>query len=411
MRWKPWLRRKHMLDSATLASLAATHARSTPFYVFDEDAVISRVRTLQGKLPPNAGLCFAIKANPFLLPALKDLDILFEVCSPGELSICEDYGVPPQKIVFSGVCKTRQDIDRAVALGVKTVTLESPLHCDMLLDSLQASGKTQEVIVRLTSACQFGMSKEDVVSCVKKIAASPLATLRGIHFFTGTQKKFSKVEKETAEIQAFCDTLKAQTGVDFPCIEYGAGLAYDYFSSGKGEPYEDFDRLCGCLKDTCYEWTIELGRFIAAPCGTYVTTIMDSKRDGENRYLIVDGGIHHIQYYGQMMGMKLPPVTHLRVAKSPSNDSAYIPARSEQTEAAYTVCGSLCTLSDVILRSIKLSAPQIGDLLVFSDIGAYSVTEGIYLLLSHPLPRIFMYSQNAGLREVRGAFETYTLNH
>ena len=82
----------------------------TPFYLLNKKEAINRVHEIQEKLPKNARLCYAIKANAFLTDFLKNEDILFEVCSPGELSICEKIGLNPDKIVFSGVVKTFEDI-------------------------------------------------------------------------------------------------------------------------------------------------------------------------------------------------------------------------------------------------------------------------------------------------------------
>ncbi|MBQ2355845.1 MAG: alanine racemase, partial [Treponema sp.] len=142
----------------------------TPFYLFDYDALLSRVQKIKEMLPSNSRLCYAMKANPFLLDALKeDPQLLFEVCSPGELSICEAVKVNPDQIVFSGVVKTKQDIERAYNLGVGTITLESFLHATFLEQVVKSSANPhpQGIIVRLTNGCQFGMNEE----CVRKSIA------------------------------------------------------------------------------------------------------------------------------------------------------------------------------------------------------------------------------------------------
>ena len=77
--------------------------------------------------------------------------------------------------------------------------------------------------------------------------------------------------------------------------------------------------------------------------------------------------------------------------------------------ADYTIAGSLCTTADIVLRKLTLTSPRIGDLLVFSDIGAYSVTEGIYLFLSHPLPAVVMFDGKK-YSILRKPQETYIMN-
>ena len=131
---------------------------------------------------------------------------------------------------------------------------------------------------------------------------------------------------------------------------------------------------------------------------------MDIKGDEKSNYIIIDGGINHINYYGQMMGMKNPKVQHIKSGFYAEN------AGEENTGTAdYTIAGSLCTTADIVLRKLTLTSPRIGDLLVFSDIGAYSVIEGIYLFLSHPLPAVVMYDgKNYSI--LRKSQETYIIN-
>ena len=76
----------------------------------------------------------------------------------------------------------------------------------------------------------------------------------------------------------------------------------------------------------------------------------------------------------------------------------------------WNVCGSLCTVGDVIVKNLELTDLKIGDMLVFHNIGAYSVTEGIYLFLSRNLPNIIEYSSKNGARLLRGQNPTYVIN-
>ena len=348
----------------------------TPFYLLDKNMAINRVHEIQKRFPKNAKLCYAIKANAFLTAFLKDEDILFEVCSPGELSICEKIGLNPDKIVFSGVAKTLEDVKRAYDLKVNTITLESKAHCEYLLEAAK-------------SESQHGISKIKQVPSIK---------IRGIHFFTGTQKKFKTISEEIPFIEDYCTRLKSEFALENIEIEYGAGLPYDYFS-GKDEKnnfsaLEEFSKL---IENSKFKYVIELGRYVASPCGKYVTKIVDVKGDEKNKYCLIDGGINHINYFGQMMGMKVPKVEH----------NAQIDAFSDAEN--YTIAGSLCTTADIVIRKIPLSAPNIGDLLVFNDIGAYSITEGIYLFLSHPLPAV-LCDDSGEVSVLRKSEETHKLN-
>ena len=101
----------------------------TPAYVFDVDRLICRIRKLKGFFGKNVSICFAIKANPFIIGAIKEEIDCFEVCSPGEFRICERAGIPPEKIVLSGVYKNKDDIKRIVKICKENAvyTVESPM--------------------------------------------------------------------------------------------------------------------------------------------------------------------------------------------------------------------------------------------------------------------------------------------
>ena len=302
--------------------------------------------------------------------------------------------------MFSGVCKTLSDVERAYKLGVHTITLESPLHTDYLIQTVQKAEivHEQNAILRLTGGNQFGMSQADVAHCIENLKQISSIHIRGIHFFTGTQKRFKDIEDEIPFIEQYCDTLKKDFSLDNLEIEYGAGLPYDYFS-GKDEKnnYSALEQFCTLIEHSRYRYVIELGRYVASPCAQYVTKIMDTKGDEKSHYCIIDGGINHINYYGQMMGMRVPRVEHIAQVNAFSN------------QENYTIAGSLCTTADIVLRQLLLTSPAVGDVLVFNDIGAYSITEGIYLFLSHPLPAV-LCSDGGKIRVLRKATETYILN-
>lgn len=375
----------------------------SPFYLIDKTEAIKRVKEIQNALPKNARLCYAIKANAFLIDFFKSEDILFEVCSPGELSICEKIGLNSGKIVFSGVVKTFEDIKRAYNLKVNTITLESKTQCEYLLNTVKEhenSGNVheQDIILRLMGGNQFGMNENDLTDCIKKILKVPSIKIRGIHFFTGTQKKFKTISEEIIFIENYCENLKNEFSLKDLEIEYGAGLPYDYFSDkDEKNNFSALEAFSKIIENSKFNYVIELGRYIASPCAKYITKIMDLKGSDKNDYCFIDGGINHINYYGQIMGMKVPKVEHIPQANIQTNTQNYI------------IAGSLCTTADIVIRQLPLSNPTIGDLLVFNDIGAYSITEGIYLFLSHPLPTV-LCNDNGNVTVLRKPEETYMLN-
>ena len=139
---------------------------STPSYVFDMDIFRERVDLVKNAFGKNTGICFSIKANPFLLENLPESFDKIEVCSPGELTICEKTGVDMSKVIFSGVNKTKADVERAMDDGVGVFTIESYLHLELINDSAIKRGINVPVLIRLTAGSQFGMDEADVLHII-----------------------------------------------------------------------------------------------------------------------------------------------------------------------------------------------------------------------------------------------------
>lgn len=130
-----------------------------------------------------------------------------------------------------------------------------------------------------------------------------------------------------------------------------------------------------------------------------MSEVMDTKVNDGVHYAIIDGGIHQLKYDGQTQGMQIPMITHIN--RNLSEDEI------GTGQVNWTICGSLCTTADVIARNAKFSDLQCGDLLVFHRTGAYSMDEGIALLLSRDMPSIYILDKKNELKKVRNRVDTY----
>lgn len=393
----------------------------TPCYLFDEVECISRTQQVKKETEAWGGrICFAIKANPFLIPSLLPVVDKFEVCSPGELEICRKYHVPGDKIFFSGVVKTKENIEKALAYHVDVITLESIKHWELLKECLSDRnggadcqyGETYlkhmiKIMPRLSSGAQFGMEESQLFEIIKEQKSMDNVVVEGIHYFTGTQKKGNKYEKELETVAEVMMKLKEDYGLDDLILEYGPGFAVPYFTNDDfSESYELISRMKNYILERKYPFRIdiELGRYLAAFCGKYLTSIVDIKSAGERNYCLVDGGIHHVNYYGSNMAMRTPVIKHIK-----GNDGKLVNRKTIGSKE-YMICGSLCTFADILVRGLTLETPEIGDVLAFENIGAYSVTEGSYLFLSRDLPEIYLKEESGKIRKLRVGMPTYTIN-
>lgn len=385
----------------------------TPAFLFDEGALKERLHEIDQLL--NKGrketkrihICYAAKANPFLLTAAAEIADRLEICSQGEMDIVHALSINGEKVLYSGVSKNAEDIRKAILQGMRHATAESLRHLDLLQQEASRAGVMLTVLLRLSSGAQFGMTKADIEKALAEREKYTALQLEGIHFFRGTQRgKIKQQEEELMMLEEFIKKLRENYKLPLPKLEYGPGLPVPYFEG------EDFSDTLRPLKELlpallrASEWaemTVEMGRFFAASCGTYLTAVTDLK-DAENAHIaILDGGIHQLTYAGQMMGMKIPRLS------LPYRGGAEEPAKQH-----YMLCGSLCTTSDVLVRDVELPCLQVGDVLAFENVGAYTVTEGIGLFLSHALPSIYLYEKGRERGEdlllARGPVPTSTLN-
>lgn len=384
--------------------------RQTPYYVFDTDEFAKRAAMIRAALDCKGGrripLCFSIKANPFLLHRLPEGLDHVEVCSPGELEICIALGVKPESIIYSGVMKEKCDIERAVSYGAGILTCESIRHAT-LISEVMSEGmpegthetgfvKTKaHVILRLTSGNQFGMSLDDIEYIISHPDEFKGITVIGIHYYSGTQKSLRKINKDLEKIKSALVMLKDKYSFEPQLVEYGPGLCVEYFEEDWQEKEkQSLDEAAEVLREFAEEYPlgIEMGRFLAASCGKYYTQVKDLKSTGDANYAILDGGIHHLNYFGQRMAMQVPPISIYRAA---GVELTQLP------DIDYTLCGSLCTVADVLVREVKLKKLELGDVLEFGHCGAYSVTEAPALFLSRQLPAIYAYSKEYGYECLR----------
>ena len=377
--------------------LKSAGAVSTPAYYFDTDVFARRVDFVRKELP-DIPLTFSIKANPFLLARLPGGLTHVEVCSPGELQICKAYGIPGSRIIYSGVNKEIQDVSEAIEYGVDIATAESLLHVALEEEAAAKAGKKQRVILRLTSGNQFGMSEADMISVLANREMYSHLDFYGIHYYSGTQKKKRQIDKDFEKLGAALTRLQEETGFTPRLVEMGPGLPVDYFMP----PYEETeeaalmenkDAILSFAKK--YPLGIEMGRYLAAPCGTYATRVKDIKTNDDVHYVICDGGIHHLKYHGQTMAMQVPEMEVLHPAAE---------------TRSYCICGSLCTVADVLVREVELPELAREDVILFHRAGAYSVTEGSALFLSRQLPEVYLYDRAHGLQKVRGFIDAADMN-
>lgn len=370
----------------------------TPFYLFDIDELIQNVERIRKLSGEDINICYAMKANPFLVAALAERVNRIEACSAGEYDICRNQGIKPEKIILSGVLKKKEELERIFRkeMTLPVVIAESKEQFLLISELAQKYERNIRIMLRLTSGNQFGMELSLVEELMIESLENPYLKIAGLHYFSGTQKTdVSFMTQELLYLNGIYKQFKKRYGIELDEMEYGPGIYVEYFQKQKGWEVEAaFQKLRMCVKNMSFQGTLtlELGRSLTATCGYYVTTIQELKQNGNESYAIVDGGIHQMHYDGQIMGMRLPFYRQL--------------PRKSCKGAYWNICGALCTVNDVLAKNMWLNEVHRGDVLVFEKMGAYSITEGIALFLSRELPGILVYRKITGLIQFRPSILT-----
>lgn len=378
----------------------------SPAFLFDAEALKERMKQVKSIVGEDISLCYSIKANPFLIHTMLECVDKLEVCSPGELAICKKLQVPAETIIYSGVNKGKKDIAEAMDYNVYIYTAESLHQLELLQEEAKATNTTRPVLLRLNANSQFGMSKDDLFYAIKNRDNYSNIDIEGIHYFVGTQRKrLSDQVEELEMLETIIEELKVEADYEVKKLEYGPGLPVPYFAK------DDFTDTLAPIKEIApalqkvakkVSLTIEMGRFYTAECGYYFSKVDDIKSSNDGTcYAILDGGMNHLSYLGQTMGLKVPKMEHI---KQDNRESL------ESDKQEYCLCGSICSTNDVMVRRVELDKLELGDILVFENIGAYSVTEGVYLFLSRTMPRILLHEGDGKIKMVRDFIESYDLN-
>lgn len=369
----------------------------TAYYVFDLRLARRRVETLRAALGENTAIAYAVKANLFLASGLASWVDRLEICSPGESAVCDRLGVPPEKTVISGVYKTPSFIEELVASGEDRIyTVESMNQFRHLADLAEKYHRPVKLLLRQTNGSQFGINPGEIEEIIEGRSDYPNLDILGIQFFSGTQKtSIKKIQRELRSLDALLVRLEERFGYRARELEYGPGLPVSYFQEEPLDETPILDALREALEGLTGHpaVTLELGRSIAAQCGTYCTHVVDSKRNQGQNYLMVDGGMHQMVYFGQYLGMKHPDITVLG-------------KESEPEETRWNVCGSLCSMNDILVKDYPLPRVSLGDTLCFHNTGAYCVTEGMAMFLTRELPAVFLIEEDGIPRQARPPVET-----
>lgn len=385
--------------SLHIGGVAATELAErfgTPLYVFSADVLRQRTARVRERLGPRVELLWSVKANPSVAvtACLCAAGTGAEVASLGELHVALAAGHAPETLRFAGPGKTDAELDAALALGLGVFHVESADEVASLARLAAARGRAAQVAIRVNlpqqlagsrlrmggASSRFGVDADLVPELARTIAATPSLTLVGLHVYGGTQcfdaaafvAHASALAQRAAawERDGLGPFAELDVGGGFGCAVFGGDPTFDLDAAGAGMAalLAEHDRKGR-------RWFVELGRYLAAPAGVYLTRVVRTKTSGGERHAVLDGGMHHAAAPAGL-GTIVKRAPLLCVADR---------LRATDDEPV-TLGGPLCTPADQFGRGIALPPLGVGDLVAVLHAGAYGLTYSPRDFLSHPAP-------------------------
>ncbi len=349
----------------------------TPFYVYSTATLIRHFKLFDEALDGLDHLvCFAMKAasNQAILKTLGDLGAGMDVVSGGEYLRARAAGVPGERIVFSGVGKTRGEMHQALQGGVRQFNIESEPELYLLNEVALSLGSTAPITIRVNpdvdakthakiatgkSENKFGIPISRAREVYALAARLKGLEVVGIDVHIGSQltelEPFMAAYRKVAELT---ETLRAD-GHNIRRLDLGGGLGIPYTRSNEAPPLPtDYGAMVkrelghlGC------EIEIEPGRLIAGNAGLLVSSVIYVKSGEDREFLILDAA---------MNDLVRPAMYDAHHDIVPVLEPA-----ADSEPAVYDIVGPVCESGDTFAKGRPLVAQQQGDLVAFRSAGAY----------------------------------------
>ena len=349
----------------------------TPLYIYSKATLERHWHAFNSALGDHPHLiCFAVKSNSNIgvLNVMAKLGSGFDIVSQGELERVLTAGGEPSKIVFSGVAKTAEEIQRALEVGIRCFNVESIAELYQINQTAQEMGKIAPISLRVNPDVdahthpyistglkenKFGISVHEAREVYKLAAKLPYVEIVGMDCHIGSQ---------LTELQPFLDATDrlialmaqlASDGIQLKHLDLGGGLGVTYTNETPPHPTDYAKALLAKLKAyKNLEIILEPGRAITANAGILVAKVQYLKNNENRHFAITDAGMNDMirpALYEAYMNI-------IEVDRTLDRD-----------QAVYDVVGPICETSDFLGKQRTLSIAQ-GDLIAQRSAGAYGAS-------------------------------------
>ena len=406
-----FLYRNGVLHAEDVALTEIAAAVGTPFYVYSTATLERHYRLFEEALAPLPHLvCFAVKSNGNIavLKTLARLGAGMDVVSMGEYLRARAAGVPGEKIVFSGVGKTREEMRTALEGGIRQFNVESEPEMRALSEVAVSLGNVAPITIRVNPDVdarthekiatgkkenKFGIPIERAREVYAEAARLPGLEIVGIDVHIGSQltelEPFEQAYLKVAELTA---VLRAD-GHKITRLDLGGGLGIPYERSNSAPPLPtDYGALIKrTVGDLGCEVEIEPGRLISGNAGLLVASVIYLKHGEGRDFLILDAAMNDLvrpSMYGAHHD--IIPVTEADAG------TEYQP---------YDVVGPVCETGDTFAKARPLPPLEDGDLVAFRSAGAYGAAMASEYNARPLIPEVLVHGQQFAVIRRRPTYD------
>ncbi len=294
---------------------------STPAYVYDLDAVGREVKELSVAFGDSPHLvAYAVKANSAgpIVRAVRDAGGGADVVSGGELALAHACGIIPDKIVFSGVAKTDEEIDRAIGTGpagILAIQVESVEEISRIAKRAERSGRVARISIRVNPGvdfealathaniatghdeAKFGVSLSLLDDALTEVKRSSFVSLHGISAHVGSQ--LTSTQAYVASATSLFSIAKSLLSDCFRLsfVDTGGGFGIDYGAGCSVRPADFIIALRDAKREaglSALTHVVEPGRSMVGAHGILVASVLQSKIAGQRRWLMIDAGMNDL---------------------------------------------------------------------------------------------------------------------
>ena len=349
----------------------------TPFYIYSYSYLIQSIQQLKKTFSRyNPLICYSLKANPniTLCRIIASYGLGADIVSGGELYQALKAGFPSEKIVYSGVGKTPDEIKYALEKNILFFNVESEQELQEIRKIAEKINKKAKVSIRINPDIdanthhyittgkkenKFGIPFPQAEKIYKEASKIPSIDTVGIHMHLGSQIKNVEPYLEALQrLKSFIDKLTRE-GINLSYLDIGGGFGINYREKEEKFPVEKLSEKITLLVPPGMRLIIEPGRYIVGNAGALITKLIYKKSGKRKEFLIVDAGMNDL----------------IR----PSLYGAYhriIPVKKplEKYGKKVDIVGPICESTDFFAQNRQLPAIESGELIAILDAGAYGIS-------------------------------------